>query len=311
MDISQLKKDAQCRMERWGRKPNALTFFSIAISVAAAIVVGIVSTAVSGYRGGDGLSAMDKASLFQALDEFLNLTVQVLSPFWAVGLVAALFAFANGQDASRDTLLLGFRRFFPFLRLYLLKTMFVVSVATLVCLPAMLIYSVTPWAIKLQQMVAANPDVLDNMELLTKEMLAFGGIYCVMLLAVLVPLLYRLRFADYFMISGWKSAMMAMATSFRLTKGQVMNLFKLDVSFWWFYLGRFALIGICYLDVVVGLFGYRLNMNPQALFWVCYLCYAIGHLALETYARPKVEGAHALLFLKTAQPPMTQSPEIV
>ncbi|MGM9601031.1 MAG: hypothetical protein ACI3W5_05525 [Faecousia sp.] len=296
MNISQLKSDALRCMRAAGKKPYQLTFLSVAVSVAAAVVVALVGTAVNNFQGGEGLSGMGPASMLQALEQSLNMIIQLLSPFWAVGLVAALFAIAHGHYASKRTLLEGFRRFFPFLRLYLLKFMLMMAVATLTCVPAMLLYSLTPWAVKLQAEVAANPDLLENVERLMKEMLPFMAIYGVVLLAVLVPLLYRLRFADYLLISGWKAAMAAMAASFRLTKGWVKTLFLLDLSFWWYYLGSALLLGVCYLDVVIGLFGHRLNMDAQAAYWVCYLCYAAGHLALETYARPRVEGAHVLLF---------------
>ena len=296
MNISQLKSDALRCMRAAGKKPYQLTFLSVAVSVAAAVIVGLVGTAVSNFQGGEGLSGMGPASMLQALEHFLNMIVQLLSPFWAVGLVAALFAIAHGHYADNGTLLEGFRSFFPFLRLYLLKFMLMIAVVTLTCVVSVFLYFLTPWAANLEAAVAENPDILENVERITKEMLPFMAIYAVLLLAVLVPLVYRLRFAEYFLITGWKGAMMAMTASFRLTKGRVKTLFMLDLSFWWYYLGSALLLGVCDLDVIVGLFGHRLNMDAQAAYWVCYLCYAAGHLALETFARPRVEGANALLF---------------
>lgn len=299
MNISQLKSDAMSRMRSAGKKPYQLTFFSVAVSVAAAVLAGVVSAVVSNYQGGEGLSGMDTASMLQALEELLNIVIQLATPFWAVGLVAALFAFSQGEDAGKSTLLEGFRRFFPFLRLYLMKALLVIAISTLVLLPAMIIFSATPWFFNLQNAILTNPEIGDNQELfllLRKDAIPLLVIYGAMLLAVLVPLLYRLRFADYFIITGMKSALLAMTTSFRMTKGRLTTLIMLDISFWWYYLGSAVLLVVCYLDMAASVLGFRLNMDAQTAYWVCYLCYAAGHLALETFARPRVEGANVLLF---------------
>ncbi len=303
MNIPQLKKNAQSRMAQAGNLPRKLTFISVGISLVAAVAAGLVGMAVNGYQGGEGLSGMGAATLLQAVEQSLNILIQLVSPFWAVGLVAALFAIANGQEASEKTLLQGFRRFWPFLRLYLLKALLIFALAIALYFPAVMLYSLTPWGMAFQTMITQNPDVFNDIQTAQQLLDAIWPmlvVYGVVLLAVLVPLLYRLRFAQYYLIAGWKGAMLALVCSFRQTKGHVKDLLKLDLSFWWYYVAGVVLLGVCYLDILLGLFGIQLPMDTKTVYWVCYGAYALGHLALETYARSKVEGANVFFFRSVA-----------
>ncbi len=301
MNISQLKSDSRLQIRQAGKKPYQLTLISIGIGVLASILVGVTGTLVAGYQGGEGLSGMGTASMLQAVEQLLNMVVQLLSPFWSVGLVAAMFAFANDEAASNSTLLEGFRRFLPFLRLYLLTAVYVCAFAIAMYLPAMLLYSFTPWAVDLQRMLDQNPDRITVSWDLVKTVAPLLVIYAVLLIVVLVPKLYRLRFATYFMVSGWKSALLALVTSNRLTKGKVKSLFMLDLSFWWYHLGKLLLQVVFFMDLILPALGYQLNMDPQAAYWLCHLTYSVGIVALETYAYPLVESAKILQFQRIAE----------
>ncbi len=299
MNIPQLKKNAKNRMAQAGQLPRKLTFISVGISLVAAVAVGLVGVAVTNYQGGEGLSGMGTATLLQAVEQSLNILLQLLSPFWTVGLVAALFAIANGQEASEKTLLQGFRRFGPFLRLYLLKALLIFALAIALYFPAVVIYSLTPWGMAFQTMLTQDPEAFSDIQTARQLLEAIWPmlvVYGLVLLGVMVPVLYRLRFAQYFLVAGWKGAMLAMACSFRQTKGRVKDMLKLDLSFWWYYVADVLLLIVCYLDIILGLFGIRLPMDAQTTYWICYAAYGLGHLALEIFARPNVEGARVFFF---------------
>lgn len=299
MNIKQLKQEARQRLAPAGKLPAKLTFISVGVSLAAAVISGILGEIVSGYQGGDGLSGMGMASLLQTLEQCVDLAVQLGSVFWTVGLTAAIFALIRAEQADKSTLFTGFRRFGPFLRLFLLKALIVMALAIVMYMPAMLIFSMTPWAMNLETAVLTNPEILDSpeaMEALLGQMVPMLVIYGVLVLVAVLAVMYRLRFAEMFLICGWNKALPAMLASSGMTKGMVKDLIRLDLSFWWFHLGSILLLGICYLDMILELCGVSLGLPSQVSYWLCYLLYALGHLALEVYARPQVTGADAVLF---------------
>lgn len=294
MKISELKKAARLRLKPYGKKPFELAFFTFAITMAAQLVVNAIGYAVSNYQGGEGLDGMGMASFLQTLEELLGTGVQVLSPMWILGLTAAMMSFMDWQEASRDTLLTGLRRLWPFTKLYMLEIVLCFFAMLAVFLPISILLSMNPWAQELMTIPEqGNMDDVAYIALLLKTIAPFMITFFLALIAVMAFLTYRLRFAQYMLLSGWIGVMNAMLTSFRLTKGHVWAMVKLDLSYWWYYLASGLLIGVY---IGVPLLSFELGLSNAAAFWLSYAIYALGRLALDVFVQPRILAANVMIY---------------
>ncbi len=301
MFIQDLKQYAARKVSQAGSIPRRLIFINTAVALAGAILSSLVGQLVAVYQGSEGLSGMGLASLLLTVNQSLDLAVQLVLPFWTVGVVSAMLAVVRTGEAGMKELTVGIRRFPVFLRLQLLQTILVVLLALVLNTPAMMLYMLSPFGANV------NPDASEA--LLTAQMVPFFVIYLLLILIVMVPVSYRLRLTNFYILTGCNSALVAMLTSAQQMKGKVWTLVRLDLSFWWYHLGSFLLVGICYLDLLLGLLGASLPWGGNTGYWVCYLLYAVGHLALETAARPWVEGANVCFFQAVCQPPEPADPQ--
>ena len=293
MKISQLKKAARLRMKPQGKKPYELAFFVFSIAIAAQFCVDAIGFGVSSYQGGQGLDGMGTASLLQTVEELLSTVLQFIRPFWMLGFTAAVMAFLNWQDASRDTLFTGLRRLFPLLRLYLLEGVITILVAIVVYFPAICLYAMTPWASSLIKAIREDPSFMDNIPALMEAATPMVVIYGIVIAIAMIPVMYRLRFSQYLLLSGHNGALFAMVTSFRLTKGRMWTICKLDLSYWWYYLATGLLVGVY---IAVPLLSSQLGLTAAGAFWLSSGVYALGSLALEALAQPRITAVNVLLY---------------
>ncbi len=294
MKISELKRAAVTRLRRYGNRPYKLAFFTFAIAMAAQLLVDSMAFAVVSYQGGEGLSGMGSASFLQTMHELLSIAVQVLSPLWTLGFTAAIMAFMDWQDPADTVLLTGLRRWWEFLKLYLLEGILMFFVLLAVIMPISFLYALTPWAGGL--MAIPEQGTVSDAEFFAavfENAAPFLVILALALILVLAFISYRLRFTNYMILHGWIGVMSAMTTSFALTKGRVWTMLKLDLSYWWYYLASGALAGVY---IAVPLLGYDLGFSYNTIFWLTYAVYALGSLALDVFALPRITAANVLIY---------------
>ncbi len=294
MQISQLKRAAVTRLRRYGNRPYRLAFFAFAIAMAAQLLVDSMAFAVSSYQGGEGLSGMGSATFLQTVQELLGTAVQVLAPLWTLGFTAAIMAFMDWQDPADTVLLTGLRRWWEFLKLYLLEGILMFFLLMAVIMPISFLYALTPWAEGMATI--PDPEGMSDGAFLAAAFEAAAPFFVILLLALIVVLLfifYRLRFTNYMILHGWIGVMSAMTTSFALTKGRVWTMIKLDLSYWWYYLASGLLMGAY---IAVPLLGLDLGFSYNTIFWLTYAVYALGSLALDVFALPRITAANVLIY---------------
>lgn len=257
-----------------------------------------------------GLAGMGLRSVLTTIQSVLELAGSLALPFWEMGIFAAAFLWASGQSARPGVLAEGFRRFGPVLRLRLLQALMLVALFMALIYPSSFIFMLTPWADPLLEQLQSlvSPDMTE----LTPQMLEAAAVYgqplvilCFVLFGcVAVPLLFRLRFASYLLMSKPVGALAAMGESFRLTRHNCLRLLKLDLQFWWYYVLQTAAAALCYGDVLLALLGVSLPWSDTAVFFLFY-CLGLGsQLALFVYARPLVVTTYALA-AQALQPAVT------
>jgi hypothetical protein len=67
----------------------------------------------------------------------------------------------------------------------------------------------------------------------------------------------------------------AMVNSFNITKGSCLQVLKIDLSFWWFYLLQLFSIVLCYADTILPALGVSLPVSGVT---AAFLFYILGTL---------------------------------
>lgn len=209
-----------------------------------------------------GLAGMGLRSVLTTVQSVLELGMFWTLPFWEMGLLFCALRWAKGEDAGYGDLLQGFRRFGAVFSLQLLRggLFFALGIALFyVCFS---IFVMTPFGVPLMEflepIVAAVPNLspadalmspeqmMTMMELMVPLFIFFSAVYIVLAAVIF----YRLRFAEFAVLEG-SGAVRAMLSSVRITGGRALQVVKLDLYFWWFYLLQIVAVAVSYADILL------------------------------------------------------------
>lgn len=257
-------------------------------------LLALAATAVSWYlnrqiAGTGGLSNMGLRSILSTINYILPFVQVIVAMSLSLGLCAVALDVVRHRAARAATLLEGFYRFFPLLRATLLQGA-VFAGLSVVCmylsswifmmLPAsQAFYEVmTPY---LESMTVLNSElVLDEATLMaaastmTPMVIIFAVVYC---LAAL-PVSYQYRMVSYCLLdSDRPGAFASLRASRTMMRRNRFSLFRLDLSFWWYYLLEALAVLVCYGDMLLPLVGVSLPWSGTASYFLFY----IASLALQ------------------------------
>lgn len=306
-----LKAAAGSALSRSPSDPTRL----VLIHAGAMALVGLLLTAINyliqlRIDSTGGLGGISERSILSTVQSMLQLGHLALLPFWQVGYIAVSIALFRGQQADTDTLLSGFRRFGPLLRLYLLQALIFGGILIGSSYLSSYLYMMSPWGMQLmQKMMAAmeqsGSNVLDDAAIeallpYSLPMIIFGA---VIFLIAATPVFYRLRLSQYvIMDSQDNSALRAMGLSGHLMRGSRFSLFKLDLSFWWYYLLSALISVVAYADVALTYLGVSLPWNPAVLFFVPYILHLVLQIGFCLWQQNRVSVTYAAVYDALLQP---------
>ncbi len=265
MNIKQLKQDAAQALRTAPNDPYKLTLLHTAITSGASLLVMLISYVLSlQINSTGGLAGIGTRSALASAQTLLSMVLTCLTPFWSIGYIHAALRFARREDTAFPTLLEGFRQWGKVLRLLILRFL-IFSALTILCLQvSSLLFAFTPWidpAMQaMEQLIAANvQSETAIMEAMLPTLIPLYIIFGILLCVVLIPVFYRLRLAELALTDGAPGARASFRISSLLSRGKRLFLFRLDLSFWWYYLGLLLCAGISYSDVLLSLLGINLT----------------------------------------------------
>ncbi len=295
-DCRALKNTAQNLLRGGAGKSIAWLYAGIVAGTSAAVSVltFLLSRQIAGTGGLSGLPARTALATAASV---LEMGVQLALPFLAMGYLAAVLRLSRQEPADRQLLLEGFRNFGPVLRLLLLKGLVYLLVGFACTYPAMMLVAISPW----------GTPVLESILLGTQSpeaMVPMVVVFLILYLCVCAPIYYRLRLADFALMDNpTAGALAAMRTSLILTRHRSGLLFRLDVSYWWYYLARVGVLAVAYGDQLLQLGGVNAGLSPDVLFFLtCAVSLALDAL-LTGLKQNEVETAHALCYGAFSQTP--------
>lgn len=280
------------------------------ILTAMALLVTVVNFTLNlqiGQLG--GLSNMGTRSVLSTIQSILPMIQSAVMMCLEIGYFAAVLRIARRQYASPQTLKLGFDRFWLLLRCTLLQSFLYMGICFLALWASCQIFLMSPLASPVQEILeplTANPSF--SLDLLMEEatysrlvqamiplFVLFGLVYA----AICIPVIYSFRMVNYVIIDKPAiSAVGALKESRVMMKGHRMRLFKLDVSFWWWYLAMAALSVVCYGDTLLPMAGVTLPFSSDVAYFIFFIVYLAGQFALFFFLRNRVEVVYAQVYDK-------------
>jgi len=225
-----------------------------------------------------------------------------------LGYVAAMLRIARGMYTSPQTLRLGFDRFWLLLRCSIFKGLIMTGVMFASMYFGILIYMMTPFSdsavgiitpLVSQTSVLNTGIVIDDATyaLLMKAMLPAFAICGLLMLVLGGPVFYNYRMVNYVIIDKpGMGAMRALSESKKMMRHNRLQLLKLDISLWWYYLPTAAAMVICYGDVLLPMLGVELPVSETVAFFGFYALYLAASFAVHFFLRNRAEVCYALAY---------------
>lgn len=303
-----LKSQAKEILKNTRPKYSTLVLQHSALTVGAVLVVTVINLILNHFMDqASGLSGLGTQGILQTIRLVLSVGVNVLTPFWSIGIVYTSILVSRKQSVRFSLLKQGFVRFGPVLRSFLLLGIvmtvlsFVLSNALTVCacffpIPESVqnrIVEMNPQSVEDTYAVIASMDQGELMQIMLPMLV-------VQLLGAAVLSLYlncRLWPMRYLLMDGEKKgAFQVFLQSNQLTRGHKWKLLWLDVSFWWYYAIQAALYAVSMLPAVLHYAGFSLPVSQQVLDFGCFALYAAGTLALVWAADAYVQTTFACAY---------------
>ncbi len=251
-----------------------------------------------------GLSGIGLRSILSTVQSGLSTLASILIPFWNLGYTAAVLRFARTEQADVSTMLEGFRRFGPALRLFLLKVCLMVVLCIACFYAGVTLLAMTPLADPVWAVLEQSQDILltgvieeSLLDTVTHAMLPMFLVCCGLCLIVAIPVFYRLRLADFCILdASHRSGLMALLESRKLMHRNRIHLFRLDLQFWWFYLAQLLLTALCYGDMILPALGIALPFNEDTAYFIFYIAALAAQFALLYCCSNRVQTAYAAFY---------------
>ena len=295
MDIQQLKALARQRVDhaRYDAKKLALLFTGAAVALSFLItLIGFLLT--KQMEGTGGLGGIGLRTILSSIQTLVMMAGALVLPFWNLGYTRAALDTARDGSAEPRTLLSGFRLFFPALRLFFLQAVLYSLIITLVAQAGAILYMFTPASMATMEMLEkimtdgeammTDPAVMEQLVKAAWPMYLLIGI---LLLVVFIPVMYRLRLVEFSLADGKEKALQNMLRSNYVMRGYCFWMFRLDLSFWWYFLLQGLATVLAYGDLLIG---------GDVAYWVFYILSAAAQLFIGWKYLPQVHTSYALAY---------------
>ena len=262
------------------------------------------------FSGAGGLSGIGLRSALETAQMVLSGAIAVLLPFWQLGLFRTAMRVSQGEAAEAHDLYEGFRRWGAALRLQIARGLRYFAEMLLGIFLGSLAFSVSPFSRELTEALAAMAEdpalstltseelMMLLMEQLPISQLLPSYLFCLAgAMILVVPLFYKYRMSDYILLDSEKpGAFYSLMESTRLTAGNRLWLFKLDLHFWWFYLLAFLAALLSYGDLLLPLLGIALPFSENVAMVIFAVLSTVVQFLLYFFFRGKIETVYACVY---------------
>lgn len=306
----QLKQTASENLQKAKNQWEILLLYAAGMLGLSCLNLVIQALVSNGISQTGGLIHMGSRSFLSAVSTFLPVLCSIGNLCLGFGYLGGMLRISRGQYASRNALRTGFERFWPLVRMKLLQGLVYLGAGIGASYLSAVIFLLSPFSAGFEEqlaplmsgssLLAGSTDlVLDDATLsaLSTAAIPLLLIFLVVALALVVPLLYRYRMADFVLLDHPEyGAMYALRESRKMMRGNRFGLFRLDLSFWWYYALTFLAAVLAYGDVLLALAGVTLPISDQAVFAIFYILSLAASFAQLYFLRNRMEVTYALAY---------------
>ncbi len=293
----------------------------ILINTGAVVVLGLLVNALNfllshqiGSTG--GLGGLGMRSMLQTVQTLVSYVSSLITPFWAAGLLFCFIGIVRGEQVGPGSMLQGFRRFPKLLSFSLFQALALIAVLFPVTYLASIVYMLSPmsssFAEALTPMIESGALLTAggtiNLDAIPYDVLMRGTVPVIVLfLALFIPvtlfLSYTFHMGPYLiMTDSVRGGFHAMSASMRMMRGHRRDLFKLDLSYWWFYALEVLAMLILYADMILEMFHVALPFSPTVTFFVTLVLYGALELGLHYWKKAERDTAFVVAYERIAPP---------
>lgn len=295
--------------------PRKLILIHTGITIAVSLIGTLLNFSISKQiETTGGLGGLGMRSMLSTAQSVLQFLVAVLLPFWEAGYCYATMRMARNKEASPGTLLQGFRRFRPLLRLKLTQG-FIYAALGLACFfVGYYIFMLTPLSdplfaiiesVELDTTMLQTEILLDDATILamTDAYIPMFLIWLFLFLIVGSFIFYRFRMATFLILDHPQMrAMETLRMSTYQLRGHLTALFKLDLSFLWFYILDVLFAALAYGDYLLASLGVPTPFSTEAAYFIFLILSLVCQGCLFVLAKNQVDVTYAKFYCATALP---------
>ncbi len=321
-NTKELKAAAADRLQTHGAAARRLTLiYTLALALLSVGSNALNLLLHSQISGTGGLGGLGLRSVLQTLQEILSYINMFFGPFWAAGFLYAMLLILRDRSPRERDLNEGFRRFGRIVGGFCFEYLAIMALTLVVANVTAVLISFTDWMPDLipllEAELAQNPDFFSTdafyvSETLMLEVLLEMAPMLILMLLLLLPgytfLSYSFRMALYLMMEREISGSRAYILSWRMMRRHRWKIFKLDLSFWWYYLLANLISAVSYLDTILTVAGVELPFGEIFWFFATMVLSWGLLLGLNLWKKPSVECTYLAAFEVIAHPP--QEPQI-
>lgn len=311
MNLRNLRQIREFASDRVRQSPSQKQI----VMIYAALVLGmtaleLVLSHVLGLMvdNSGGLSNLGKRNMLSTLQSMLPVVLALLTMCLDVGYLAAMLRIARGMYTSPQTLRLGFDRFWVLMRCNIFKGLIMGAVTFVSVYFGVMIYMMTPLSDAAKEILTPlvsqasmlnGQIVIDEAAytLLMDAMVPAFVICGILLLILGTPVFYNYRMVNYVIIDKpAMGALMALRESKKMMRGNRLQLLKLDVSLWWYYLASAAAVAVGYGDALLNKLGVALPVSETVAYFGFYALYLAASFVVHVFLRNRAEVCYALAY---------------
>ena len=308
-----LKEHARQSLNTAMYDPKKLILIHTGVTIAASLIATTINFIITKQiETTGGLSGLGLRSVLSTIQSVLELFILIVVPIWEAGLCFAAMNISRNKEAAPKSLLEGFRRFWPLLKAYLLQAFIYLGVAIISYFLSFQIYMLTPFSDPMYDLVssidltaAETALALDEatqlaiMDAFTPMLLIFMAVFLLAMLFVS----YRFRMVNYLLLDHpGMGAREAMRLSRYQMRGHKAALFKLDLSYLWFYVLQVLATAIAYGDYLLSVFDVPVAISAEVAFFLFMILSLVFQGILYCRARNQISVTYATFYCATQLP---------
>ena len=310
-----LRDDASRALAR-GRDPKKLVYTYAGIGLGLSLLLTLLDLWLENeISGTGGLSNLGTRAIFSTIQQAAPLLLGILVMCLDLGYLSGMMRITRGLYADHTDLKVGLQKFWPLVRLSILQYLIYAGLGILAVQLGGLIFVMTPWAESAMEMVlalsTANPAALTEADLVNmlSGMVPMYVITGIVYLIILIPFLYKLRFATFCLLDDPNGrALAAIRTSSKLMRRRFFSMLKVDLSLWPYYAGKLLVLLLLFSDLILNLLGIPLPVEESGFLVIIPVLSAVAQFLLYVTLRNKAETVYVTAYDRLREKPREGGP---